>query len=339
MAITKLEQLVNPQVMADMISANLPKAIKFSHIAAIDTTLEGAEGDTITVPKFAYIGDGEDLTEAVAMGTAQLTTSTTTVTVKEIGKAVEISDKAIIAGHGDPVGETTKQINMSIAAKVDNDCVDKLYDASLTYNGTASKISYDGVVDAVDVFGDENDENTAKVMYIHPAQVGTLRKDSDFKDKNKYPMNVVMDGVFGEVAGCQVIKSKKVKKVEYDVKAATASGYTEITSANLSTYAGKFGVNASNKVVELAVGQFVKALDNAYFVNPIVVVDTYDPSQDVNADDFARTQAALTIYMKRRVMVETDRDILKRTNVISANQHYGVALSNDSKVVLASYKA
>jgi len=339
MAITKLAQLVDPQVMADMISANLPKAIKFSPIASVDSTLEASEGDTITVPKFAYIGDGDDLTEAVAMGTAQLTTSTTTVTVKEIGKAIEISDKAVIAGHGDPVGESVKQINMSLASKVDNDCVDKLYDASLSYDGTAGKISYNGVVDAVDVFADENDENTAKVIFVHPAQVGTLRKDSDFKDKNKYPLDVVMNGVFGEVAGCQVIKSKKVKKVEYTVKDATDTGYTEVTNANISTYAGKYGADSNGKVVPIVVGKFVKAVANAYFVNPIVVVDTYDPNQDVNADDFARTQSALTIYMKRGVMVESDRDILKRTTVISANEHYGVALSNDSKVVLASYQA
>ena len=53
MAQTKLANLVNPQVMADMISATLPKKIKFSPIAKIDTTLVGRPGDTITVPKYA----------------------------------------------------------------------------------------------------------------------------------------------------------------------------------------------------------------------------------------------------------------------------------------------
>lgn len=53
MAQTKLSNLVNPQVMADMISATLPKAIKFSPIATIDSTLTGVPGNTITVPKFA----------------------------------------------------------------------------------------------------------------------------------------------------------------------------------------------------------------------------------------------------------------------------------------------
>ena len=50
---TKLDNLINPQVMADMISAGLPKAIKFSPIAKVDNTLEGVAGNTITVPQYA----------------------------------------------------------------------------------------------------------------------------------------------------------------------------------------------------------------------------------------------------------------------------------------------
>ena len=53
MAQTKLTNLVNPQVMADMVSANLPKKIKFAPIARIDNTLQGRPGNTITVPKYA----------------------------------------------------------------------------------------------------------------------------------------------------------------------------------------------------------------------------------------------------------------------------------------------
>ena len=54
---TKLSNIVNPEVMADMISANLPSKIKFSPLARIDTTLVGQAGDTITIPKFNYVGD------------------------------------------------------------------------------------------------------------------------------------------------------------------------------------------------------------------------------------------------------------------------------------------
>ena len=87
MAMTKLENLINPQVMGDIISAELPKAIKFSPVANIDTTLEGRAGNTITVPKYAYIGDAEDVAEGVAMGTVVLTATSQQATVKKVGKA------------------------------------------------------------------------------------------------------------------------------------------------------------------------------------------------------------------------------------------------------------
>ena len=292
MAQTKLENLINPQVMADMISATLPKKIKFSPIAKIDTTLVGRPGDTITVPKYAYIGDAEDVAEGVAMTPELLTSSTTTVKVKKAGKAIELTDESLLSGYGDPAGEGTKQLTMSIASKVDNDCLDILYTAPLVYNGSAAVIGYEGLVKADAIFGDESDDVKSKVIYIHPDQEQTIRLDATFMDKNKYGLELVMDGAIGKIAGMEVKKSKKVKKNE---------------SGN--------------------------------WMNPIVILATEDPNESPEADNFATEDAAITIYMKRKVEVESDRDILAKTTVISADEHYGVALSNDSKVVIATFKA
>ena len=46
---TKLAQTVNPEVMADMISAKLPKMIKFTQHAYVERTLVGQPGNNITV--------------------------------------------------------------------------------------------------------------------------------------------------------------------------------------------------------------------------------------------------------------------------------------------------
>lgn len=280
MAQTKLTNLVNPQVMADMISAGLDKAIKFSPLAKIDSTLVGQPGNTITVPKYAYIGDAEVVAEGVAMDTVVLSATTTTATVKKAGKGVEITDEAALSGYGDPVGEAEKQLKISIAAKIDNDCYDALNSATAKYDGKAAIIGYEGVVKAVDVFGEE--DYTQKVMFIHPKQITQLRLDPEFRDKNKYPLDVVMTGVIGEIAGCQVIPSKKVK------------------------------------------------LTDTYYECPIVKVTNAEVDRDV---------PALTIYKKRDVIVESDRDILKKTTVITADEHYTAHLSNDSKVVVAQFKA
>ena len=292
--ITKLANLVNPEVMAPMIAATLPKKIKFTPFAKVDTTLVGQPGDSITVPKFEYIGDAEDLQEGIAMGTTVLTATTTKATVKAAGKAVEITDKALLSGYGDPVGEAVGQLAMSVAAKVDNDCYEALCGATVKYNGSAAVISYNGIVDAVDLFEDENDDGLDKVIFVHPNQVTQLRKDPNFLDINKYPIanGVIMSGMIGAIAGCKVVKSKKVK----------------LDTAGTS------------------------------YLNPIVVVATDDPKEDPQADKGSNTAPALTIYMKRDANLEDDRDILKKSTVVSIDKHYTAVLSNDSKVVLASFK-
>lgn len=292
--ITKLANLVNPEVMAPMIAATLPKKIKFTPFAKVDTTLVGQPGDSVTVPKFEYIGDAEDLQEGIAMGTTVLTATSTKVTIKAAGKAVELLDTALLSGYGDPVGEAVDQLAASVAAKVDNDCYEALCGATVKYNGSAAAISYNGVVDAVDLFDDENDDGLDKVIFVHPKQVTQLRKDPNFLDINKYPIasGVIMSGMIGAIAGCKVVKSKKVK----------------LDTAGTS------------------------------YLNPIVVVATDDPKEDPQADKGSNTAPALTIYMKRDANLEDDRDILKKSTVVSIDKHYTAVLSNDSKVVLASFK-
>jgi N4-gp56 family major capsid protein len=44
-------------------------------------------------------------------------------------------------------------------------------------------------------------------------------------------------------------------------------------------------------------------------------------------------RGALQIFMKRDVEVETDRDIVKKTTVVTADEHYGVHLYDESKAI------
>lgn len=212
--VTKLENLIDPEVMADMISAKLPKKIRVAPFAKVDTTLQGAEGDTITVPKYAYIGDAEDVAEGVECGTTKLEASSDKVTVKKAMKAVDLTDEAVLSAHGDTVGEATNQLTLSISAKVDNDCMDALTDETaegrLIYNGSTSKISYNGIVDAIDIF--EEEVNGEKAMFIHPKQVTDLRKDANFISADKYNQNVVLKGEIGMIANTRIVPSKKVKE-------------------------------------------------------------------------------------------------------------------------------
>lgn len=211
MAITKIENLINPQVMSDMISAKIPDKIVVTPFAKVDTTLQGRAGDTITVPKYAYIGDAQDVAEGASCPTNQLTATTAQYTVKKAMKAVSLTDEAVLSGYGNPVGEANSQLAKAIASKIDNDAIDALLDATTVYDGTAGQISYDGIVLGVDKFNEEI--QTDKVMFVAPAQVTTLRLDDDFISADKYGQgtNVMMRGEIGMIAGVRIVPTRKIK--------------------------------------------------------------------------------------------------------------------------------
>ena len=284
MALTKLSNMINPQVMADMISAKVAKKVAVIPFARVNTTLQGRPGNTITIPVFGYIGDAANVAEGASIGAEALTTTDKQFTVKKIGKGVDLTDEAILSGYGDPVGEANRQLAMAISQKIDQDAIDSLYTGSLQYNGIASKISYAGIVDAVDVFGEEY--NTEKVIFVHPKQVSQLRKDADFTSADKYANGnyIAVNGEVGKIANCRVVVSKRVKE---------DSGHTG-------------------------------------YINPIVKLN-FDTETEENTP-------ALTIFLKKGVAVETGRDIDKQINMIRASEHYVVALTDESKVVLATFK-
>ena len=277
---TKLENLIDPEVMAPMISAKLAKAIKVTPFANIDNTLQGRPGSTITVPKYVYIGDASDLAEGATAVPTTLTTTTAEYEIKKAVKQVELTDEAVLSGYGNPVGETNNQLAMAIASKVDQDAMDALQTASVAFTANAN-ISYNGIVDAIDLFQEE--DNVEKVMFIHPSQVSELRKDANFISKDKYGNEVMVNGEIGMVANARIVPSKRVPLTE--------------------------GVYSC----------------------PIVELKPEEQTGDETA--------AITIYMKRGVNLETERHLNNYTTLIGADEHYVAALTDESKVVLAKFTA
>lgn len=221
---TKIADIINPQVMGDVIEAKITAQCKLTPYAHVDTTLQGVAGDTKTVPAWNYVGDAEDFdveksadTDA-EVATSKLTASSRTFTVKCAMKAISILQTAINSGLGDPVGQANIQLAKSIVGKVDNDVLSAIYDAEkdktfpcLVSDTKTDYIGYNGIVDAVTKFEDEED-GVDKVMFVHPKQVASLLKDSNFLSADKFTAGVAVQGAIGMIAGCWVKKSKKVKQ-------------------------------------------------------------------------------------------------------------------------------
>ncbi len=209
--VTMLDKLIDPEVMAPMISAKVEKKIRVLPYAKLDTTLQGRPGSTITVPKYQYIGDAVDVPEGESIPVRGLETSTEQYTIKKAGIGASITDEAALCGYGNPVGQANNQMALSIASKCDNDAVDELYKAKTSFV-SSDIMNYRTMVNAIDIFDEE--EDSEKVVFIHPKQATQLRLDPDFIDKSKYGNDVMVSGEIGMIANTRIVKSKKVKKDE-----------------------------------------------------------------------------------------------------------------------------
>ncbi|MEE0802066.1 MAG: N4-gp56 family major capsid protein [Gemmiger sp.] len=317
---TKISDLIDPEVMGDVVSARIPNKLRVAPFAKVDDTLAGVPGDTITVPAYAYIGDAADVAEGEAVSIEKMTTSVRRATVKKAMKGIGLTDEAVLSGYGNPVGEANTQLAMAIAAKIDNDCMEVLQGASLCFNSPDNPLSYTGLVDALDLF--EEEQGTDKVIFVHPKQLTALRKSEDFLSADKYQSGVMVSGEIGMIAGCRVVPSKKVPLQESWYKPDDAGSVT-VNSGNLEEVRKTLpGAKENDKVTKV---------DTPCYFCPIVKLESDPETEDA--------LPALTIYRKRQVNVETERKPKIRTTEITADEFYVAVLSNEAKVVLGKFKA
>lgn len=215
--LTNVTTLVNgdvfdPQVVSDMINAKVQKKAAMKGYVKVDTTLQGVPGSEVTVPRWGYIGEAVDLEEGQPIDSTKMAFTTAKYGIKKIGKGVMLTDEAQMCGYGNPVGTATTQIAMSIDEKLDNDEVEVMYESKNIVDASSATIKYSAIVDGVDMFGEE--EDSKKVLFIHSKQKTQLRKDSEFIDANKYGPGVMASGAIGNIAGCDVKVSNKVKMID-----------------------------------------------------------------------------------------------------------------------------
>ena len=272
MADTILANLLDPQVVADLVDKKLINAIRFAPLAEVDTTLVGRPGDTVTLPWYNYVGMADDLTEASAMTPASLTTGSASVTIKEAGKAVSITDTALLSGYGDPYGQAAKQVVMSMADKVDYDLLGILGSiaSAMTYQTAASTsaIAVPDISNALELFGEDIDGQ--KVLLASPKLYTAIRNTKDWAPASEFAAEAMVRGAVGKIFGCDVLVTNRLK--------------------------GSAGTGLD---------------ESAYIVKP----------------------GALRLFLKRDTLVEADRDILKRLNVLTVTKHYAAYLYNAANAI------
>jgi N4-gp56 family major capsid protein len=306
---TLLTNLIDPEVLADFIDKKLVASIKLSPLATVDNTLVGKPGDEITLPSFNYIGDAVDVAEGQDIPIAQLTTSSTKVKVAKIGKAVEISDEAILSGAGDVVNEAGKQILTAINSGVESALLRDVNNrATLTDTIAAAADASEGIADALTKFGEDLDGE--KVIVVPPTFYARLRKTKSWIPNTEIGASAIIRGTVGMVHGCQVVTSDRVKSHDE---------YNKTTDTS---------VDASKTYYELVNGAFTAV------VSPTAAnLGKYYEKTTIADSAYIFKPGALRIYHKRNTLVEFDRDILAEMNYIKGSNIFAPYLYDASKAI------
>lgn len=208
---TKLADLFDPQVVADEINAKLINNIRFAPLARIDYTLVGRPGDTVTLPKYAYVGAAAAVAEGADIPIAKLTMTTTPVQVSKIGRAIEYTDEALLAGNANSVAEeAAKQVVLAINDKVEAEFLTAM--AAVTAAATAIPSSGDIApalaADLAQIFGEDMDGQ--KVLLCAPALFARLMDSKTWMPASQLAAERIVSGVVGEILGCQVVPTNRL---------------------------------------------------------------------------------------------------------------------------------
>lgn len=294
---TMKSDLIVPDVWADAVGPTILGKAVMAPLVDQDDQLVGQPGDSVTFPKFGYIGDAVDLTEGVAMETDKLVATDSKATIKEVGKAVELTDSATLAALGNPNSQARVQIALAVARKVDADLI-----AAALYthtNGGAgdeepttapltltvpTALSWNVLTRAFALWGDEYDPDEIAAIVVRSEQNIQLMNDANFLSADKFGAGaVLLRGQVGAIGRIPVIVSDRLPTVT-DVDGVTAGDQAGATALLIR-------------------------------------------------------RGALALKHKRRPIVETDRDILKRTNIITTNAHYAVKRVDDRGVIALTTSA
>ena len=274
MGVTKLDNLVDVEVMAALVEKKLANNIVFGAIADITDELEGTAGSTLLFPSYQYIGGATVVGEGSTISVSTLIASTVSATIHKIAKGVTITDEAALSGVGDPIGQGADQLALSLNDALDGEILTTLsgIGSAMTYYTSASTVdpAVTDIADALELYGEDIDG--VKVLYVAPKVYTAMRKagvSGGFFPASEIAAEIAVKGTLGEYQGCNVIVTNRLK-----------------TSKDM------------------------------YIVKP----------------------GAVKVILKRGIMVESDRDILKKETVITADMHEVTYLYDESKAIRVTKK-
>lgn len=175
-----------PEVYAGLTREKIAGKVIVSQFAEHDATLQGQPGETISVKEWRYIGDARDWTPGQPMDTTQLKQREAFATIKMVAApGIEVYDVDDLVAYGNQINEGAEQQAISMARKLDTDCIAELLTAStkavLAKDG---EVTFDEMIAAEQLFGDDFNVEDVDAIIIHSKYKASFIKMEGFVNRD-----------------------------------------------------------------------------------------------------------------------------------------------------------
>ena len=216
MANTINQNVIVPEVYASLVREKIAGKVKVAQFLVNLGDLHGKVGETLTMPKWAYIGDAKDWNISTPMDVTQMKQTSTKATIKAIqAPAVKVADYDNEVELGNAIEEASNQQAIGVARKYDTDAIACALESPLKYQlATKNTVTQAEMISILGLYGDDRDSADFDAIVIHSSfapsfyamDMFTSRERTMTKDGN----GIAINGEIGEFLGIPVVLSDRL---------------------------------------------------------------------------------------------------------------------------------
>ena len=210
------KNVIVPEVYAQLVRDKIAGKVKVAQFLVNLGDLHGKVGETLTMPKWAYIGDAKDWNVSTPMDVTQMKQTSTKATIKAIqAPAVKVADYDNEVELGNALEEASNQQAIGVARKYDTDAIACALGSPLKYQlATKNVVTQDEMISILGLYGDDRDSADFDAIVIHSAFAPSFYKMDMFTSRErtmtKDGSGIAVNGVIGEFLGIPVVLSDRL---------------------------------------------------------------------------------------------------------------------------------
>ena len=216
MANTINTNVIVPDVYAQLVRDKIAGKVKVAQFLVNLGDLHGKVGETLTMPKWAYIGDAKDWDINTPMDVTQMKQTSTTATIKAIqAPAVKVADYDNEVELGNAIEEASNQQAIGVARKYDTDAIACALTSPLKYQlATKNAVTQDEMIAILGLYGDDRDSADFDAIVIHSSFAPSFYKMDMFTSRNltmtEDGNGIAVNGEIGTFLGIPVVLSDRL---------------------------------------------------------------------------------------------------------------------------------